>query len=137
MLTLLGNILYHYTGPNVLMLMHALCVTISSVPSKHRAFCNYFRRGRRELLRKITTQSQSISTESVSITSSPDNQHRGSENRYIFKYSVEDTLHHFKSVYLDVTKNKQGLNWKNSLCNSSFSKTAQVYCLINKVCQAE
>lgn len=54
------------------MLMHALCTTISSVPSKHSSFCNYFRRGRRGLLREIEAQSQSISRKPVSITSRPD-----------------------------------------------------------------
>lgn len=67
-----GTILYHCTGPNMPMLMHALCITISSVPSKHSAFCNYFRRGRRGLLRKIPAQSQSISRKPVSVTSRPD-----------------------------------------------------------------
>lgn len=67
-----GTILYHCTGPNMSVLMHALCITISSVPSKHSAFCNYFKRGRRGLLRKIPAQSQSISRKPVSITSRPD-----------------------------------------------------------------
>lgn len=67
-----GTILYHCTGPNMSVLMHALCITISSVPSKHSAFCNYFKRGRRGLLRKIPAQSQSISRKPVSITWRPD-----------------------------------------------------------------
>lgn len=60
------------TGPNMPMLMQALWMAVASVPSKHSAFCNDFRRGSRGRLRKIAAQSQRTSSEPVSITSRPD-----------------------------------------------------------------
>lgn len=140
MLTPLGTILYHYTGPNMLMLMHALCITISSVPSKYSAFCNYFRRGRRGLLRKITTQSQIIiSTGPVSIiTSRPDTKPLAQKtNTYlnILCMTKKSTLYNVSNQFILMSPNT---NKKEQLEQFLlFRSSAQVYFLINEVCQAE